>query len=806
MNLMRVMPPEGSNMRYNLFFAASVAASLMTLGAEAQEKSDSTKARVLEEAIVQAVRVQKDAPFAVANVDRKSLDDFSKTGKEIPFLLSSTPGVLSWSENGVGTGTTYLRIRGAGDSRINVTIDGVPLNSPEDQCVFWANMNSYSYFLENIQIQRGVGTSTNGDGAFGGSVALRSRQFSYDPFVQLDASYGSYNTRNAGFSASTGLLGNHFAADFGFHATGTDGYVHGTAGNSGSWYAALSWIGRDIILRYRNIGNYEHTGQAWNGVTAGTNDLSIMDGTYGVKTGIKTYADMYSKGLGKFNSLYESLDTDTYETSRYTLNDGSLWPKTTDNFWQDHNILSAAWNFADGWNTTLSLHYTYGYGYYEEFRQANKLSKFGFASFKDADGNTVKRTDFVRRKGLSQNAGGAVWNVTYQGNGWDFIGGVAVQLFGANHFGYLTYVANPFVTTHYPELAGLSDTNLEDGSYKYYDSDARKNDYSSFIKVSKNLGKHLNLFWDLQYRRVTYRTDGINDKFIEQPDGSYVNQVLDIDKTYDFLNPKAGVSWTSGSHRVYASFANSNREPERNNFTDNGSYPSPESENVSDFEFGYHFSGRKFRAGANLYYMDYVNQFVQTGAVSDIGEALTTNVWDSYRAGIELVASADISSWLTLEANAALSRNRIKDFDEVVEDWDNGSQTIHYDNSTLAFSPSAILNGFVILRPGRLQATWHTSYVSRQYLDNTENRDRSLPGYSLSGLSLRYPLIFKGFLKEIKLGLDINNIFGVHAATSGWVYSAIYASGGHPDDNRYYQIGFVPTAGTTVMGSISLKF
>ena len=605
---------------------------------------------------------------------------------------------------------------------------------------------------------------------------------------------------------STGLLGNRFAADFAFHTTGTDGYVHGTAGNSGSWYVALSWVGRDVVLRYRNIGNYEHTGQAWNGVTAGTGDLSIMDGTYGNNTGIKTYADMYAKGLGKFNSLYESLDTDTYGLSRYTLNDGSLWPKTTDNFWQDHNILSAAWNFAEGWNTTLSLHYTHGYGYYEEFRQANKLSKFGFASFKDTDGNTVKRTDFVRQKGLSQDAGGAVWNITYQGNGWDFIGGVSAQLFGANHFGYLTYVASPAVTAHYPVLAGLSDTNFDEGLYKYYDSDARKNDYSSFIKVSKNLGKHFNLFWDLQYRRVTYRTDGINDKFIEQPDGSYVNQVLDIDKTYDFLNPKAGVSWTSGSHRVYASFANSNREPERNNFTDNGSYPSPESENVSDFEFGYQFSGRKFRAGANLYYMDYVNQFVQTGAVSDIGEALTTNVWDSYRAGIELVASADISSWLTLEANAALSRNRIKDFDEVVEDWDNGSQTIHYDNSTLAFSPSAILNGFVILHPGRLQATWHTSYVSRQYLDNTENRDRSLPGYSLSGLSLRYPLKFKGLLKEVNLGLDVNNIFGVHAATSGWVYSAIYASGGHPEGNRYYQIGFVPTAGTTVMGSISLKF
>ena len=786
--------------------AVSAIAAFCTLDSSAQETPDTTKARRLEEAIVQAVRAQKDAPFAVANVSRESLGDFSRTGREIPFLLSSTPGVLSWSENGVGTGTTYLRIRGAGDSRINVTIDGVPLNSPEDQCVFWANMNSYTYFLESIQVQRGVGSSTNGDGAFGGSVALRSRQFSYDPFLELDASYGSYNTRNAGFSASTGLLGNRFAADFAFHTTGTDGYVHGTAGNSGSWYAALSWIGRDVVLRYRNIGNYEHTGQAWNGVTAGTGDLSIMDGTYGNNTGIKTYADMYSKGLGKFNSLYESLDTETYGLSRYTLNDGSLWPKTTDNFWQDHNILSAAWDFADGWNSTLSLHYTHGFGYYEEFRQDNKLSKFGFASFKDAAGNTVKRTDFIRQKGLSQDAGGAVWNISYAGNGWDFIGGLSAQLFGANHFGYLTYVADPAVCSRYPSLAGLSDTNLDEGRYQYYDSDARKNDYSAFVKVSRALGEHFTVFGDLQYRRVSYTTWGINDKFIEKEDGSYENQTLDIDETYNFFNPKAGLSWTLGAHRAYASFARSNREPERNNFTDNGSYPAPKAESVNDFELGYQYDGSRLRLGANLYLMDYDNQFVQTGAVSDIGEALTTNIKDSYRAGIELTASADLASWLTLEGNAALSRNRIKDFDEVVEDWDNGSQTIHYGNSTLAFSPSAILNGFVILHPGRFQATWHTSYVSRQYLDNTENRDRSLPGYSLSSLSLRYPLRFKGLLKEVKLGLDVSNIFGVHAATSGWVYSAIYASGGHPDDNRYYQVGFVPTAGTTVMGSISLMF
>lgn len=775
-----------------------------TLNAQAQP--DTTGVHVLDESVVVGVKAQKNAPYAIASMDRAQLHDFSKTGKELPFLLSMTPGVLSWSGNGLGTGTAYMRIRGAGDSRINVTIDGVPLNSPEDQCVFWANMNSYAAFLQGVQVQRGVGSSTNGDGAFGGSVTLKTKAPSYDPFVELNASYGSYNTCNTGFGMSTGLLGNHFIADAAFHTTGTDGYVHGTSGRSGSWYAGLTWLLDDLMIKYRNIGNYEHTGQAWNGVTAGTGDLSIMDGTYGKSTGIKTYADLYKVGLGQYNSLYESLNTETYALTRYRLNDGSCWPKTTDNFWQDHNILSAAWTMSSSLTSNLSLHYTYGYGYYDEFRPANGLSKFGFRSFTDAGGNTIKTTDFIRQKGLSQHTGGAVWNMNYKNDGWDVIGGASAQLFRGKHFGYLTYVANPLVTAKYPELAGLDDTNLGNGRFQYYDSDAEKDDYSAFIKASKQLGEHWTAFADLQYRHVRYVTDGINDRFIKQGDGSYKNQVLDINARYDFFNPKAGINYSIGKHRAYASVAMSNREPERNNFTDNGSYPAPEAEHLNDYELGYQYDGPIFHAGANFYYMDYVNQFVQTGAVSDIGEALTTNIKDSYRAGVELVAGVKVSNWLSLEANAALSRNRIKDFDEVVEDWDKKFQTIHYDHSTLAFSPDVILNGFAIFSVKGLRATWHTSFVSHQYLDNTQHADRSLPACSLSGLSLRYPLIFRGFLREVELGLDVNNLFDAHVATAGSVYSAIYASGGHPNDNRYYQIGFVPTAGRTAMVSISLKF
>ncbi len=767
---------------------------------------DSTEVENLSEVVVQGVRAQKNAPYAISNLRKKELNDFSKTGRELPFLFAQTPGVVAWSENGMGTGTTYMRIRGAADSRINVTLDGVPLNSPEDQCVFWANMNSYGSLLGSVQIQRGVGTSTNGDGAFGGTVALQMAIPQQKPGLELSASYGSYNTWNAGLNFSTGLLWNHLIFDGAYHETNTDGFIHGTAGRSGSYYGGLTWLGDNIVVAYKNIGNFEKTGQAWNGVTAGDNDLSLMDGTYGAQSGIKTYKDMYERGQGRYNSLYEALrygddgsfarDADgNYQTDRYTMSDGSYWPKTTDNFWQNHNLLSLSWKSGQHWTGTATAHYTYGYGYYREFRPSNKLSKFGLV-MADGEGNNIKRTDFVRKKGLSQNTYGFLGNLNYSDGRWDVIGGMSLQEFEGSHFGYVTYAANPVVARF---------IDMYDNQYKYYDSDARKLDGNVFLKAACHLSEQWDVFADLQYRHVSYETNGINDKFYDDESG-YYNQRLDIDKKYDFLNPKAGFSWSLGGHRVYGSVAMSHREPERNNFTDNGSYPAPKAEQLLDYEAGYTFNNDLFRAGVNLYYMDYKDQFVQTGELSDIGENLTTNIKDSYRMGIELQAGIDPTPWLTIEGNAALSKNKIKDFDEVVEDWDNGSQTIHYDNSTLAFSPSAILNGFVNLHYRGAQLTWHTNFVSRQYLDNSENADRSLPCYSVSNASLSYTLKPKKVLKEAILGLNFNNIFSRRYAASGWVYSAICDSYGHSNDNRYYQIGFIPMSGFTMMGNVTLRF
>lgn len=788
-----------------------IALALLTVSyvkAEAIEPTDTTLFEQLNDAVVIGVKLPSTAPFAVSNVSKEELENFSSSGQELPALFSRTPGITFSSDNGTGTGTTSMRIRGAGSTRINVTLDGVPLNSPEDQSVFWANMNSYASFLKGVQIQRGVGSSTNGDGAFGGTVSLLTREISYKPYAEVTFSYGSYNTNREAVSFSSGLLGKRFVIDGSFGTTGTDGYIHGTSGRSGSWLGSLSFLGDNFIIKYRNVGNFENTGQAWNGVTAGNNDLSLMEGTFGTHTGIKTYSDMYNVGLGQYNSLYEALDYEdgefkkdadgNYLTHRYQLKDGTLWPKTTDNFLQDHNILSASWNINGYWTTALSLHYTYGDGYYEEFRPDNKLKTFGFTPFVDSGGNYIERSDFIRKKSLTQHTGGFVYNLNYNREGWSVLAGVNGQFFKCHHFGYLTYVGN-------------DDLEKKTGvPYQYYNSESNKNDVSVFVKASYDFRNGWNVFADLQYRYVGYRTDGVNDKFKKQPDGTYKNQVLNINENYNFFNPKIGASYTSGGHKTYISAAIANREPERNNFTDNDNYEYPKPERLYDIELGYEYSGKIFEAGVNLYYMHYKDQFVQTGEKSDIGELLTTNIAASYRTGVELQASVDPLEWMTIEANAALSANRILDFDEVVEDWDLATEPytrkIHYDNSTLAFSPSAIVNAAVDFHYKAARAVIRTSYVSRQYLDNTQNIDRSLPGYSTTGIDLGYTFRFRKAVKALELGLQFGNIFNSHYATSGWVYSAICDSAGHSNDNRYYQIGFIPMAGFTAMGNIKIRF
>ena len=773
-----------------------VAVCLCTAGAIAQT-ADSLKMINLQEVVVKGVRAQQNAPFAVANFKKSELQSFGKTGRELPFLFANTPGVVAWSENGTGIGTSHIRIRGAADSRINVTLDGVALNSPEDQCVFWANMNSYAALMGSAQIQRGIGTSTNGDGAFGGTISLATAAPSLKPQLEVNGGFGTYNSYNVGFNFSSGLLWDHVVFNGAYHESSTDGFLHGTAGRQGSYLGAVTYYGDKFTLSYKNVGNFEKTGQAWSGITGGNDDATL------VADGMFTYKDLYKKGLGRYNSLYEGLVYDdeaytfpkdangNYQTYRYKLNNGKYWDKTTDNFYQNHNILSAVWQPSEHWTHNIALHYTYGSGYYKGFRSNKSLaSKFGLS-------DNVK-TDEVYRKGLTQNAYGLVYNVNYKTDSWDVMAGTNLQQFRGKHWGYIDYIKDVDMENKY----------LANGPYRYYDSDADKYDYSGFVKATYTFLTHWNVFADLQYRYVKYKFGGKNDRFVYGEDGKYYNQGLSIDDNFSFFNPKVGISYTDGGHKAYASVAVANREPSRNNYTDNYNYPYPKSERVLDVEAGYQYDGSNWHAGANFYYMDYDNQIVQTGQVSDIGEALTTNVKASYRMGVELSAGWAPLSWLSFEGNAALSQNKIKDFDEYISaydaNWDDAAPVKnHYSKSTLANSPSAILNGFVDFHYSGFSATWHTNFVSRQYVDNSESLERSLPCYSQSNLSLNYESDVKkaAGIKNVKFGVDFNNVFSRHYAPYGVDYGYYTADG-----KRVSSMAYAPMAGFNVMTYLTLRF
>lgn len=784
--------------------ALAAACACPSQAAGEQTKLDTTRVNNLNEVVVKAVRAPKSSPFAVENIKKTELERFASSGKELPMLFARTPGVLAWSENGVGTGTVYMRMRGAADSRINVTVDGVPLNSPEDQCVFWANMNSYAALMGSAQIQRGVGASTNGDGAFGGSVSLATATPSLKPTVEVTGSYGSFNTYRVGGNFSTGLLADHFIIDGAYHETNTDGYIHGTGGRSGSYYGGLTWLGDRFKLSYKNIGNFEHTGQAWNGVAA-----CNYDGDTDLKAwGINSYKDMWKHGLGKFNSLYEELvipmddnwaadPTKPLTTERYKMRDGSYWKQTTDNFEQSHNILNFTWQPADmRWSHSVTAHYTYGYGYYTEFKKDTKLaSKFGINEMYEKNGELkLVKSDAIRKKGLTQNNYGALYNVNYKDAMWDVMGGFSMQLFRCNHWGKVTYIADETLEKKY----------FTNGRYKYYDSDANKNDWSWFFKANRKFGSGWNWFLDMQMRYVNYNTDGLNDHFEQGADGNYKNQSIDINENYFFVNPKAGISYDANGHKAYASIAYANREPERNNFTNNIGYGNPSPERLLDLEWGYQYQGENWFAGVNFYYMKYVNQFVMTGEKSDIGESLTRNIKDSYRLGAEVSAGWSPLSWLSLEGNAALSRNRLKNFKECVESWDGPAVWNTYKSSTIAFSPSAILNGFVDVHFAGFRATWHTNFVSKQYLDNTESSERSLPCYSQTNVNASYTFNFAKRvlgLKQVVLGADFNNIFDRHYAASGYVYYDWYNN-----NKRNSTVAYIPMAGFNCLGTVTLKF
>lgn len=734
-------------MKRVLFFSALVSIC-STVQAEAYGEGNDASVD-LGEIVIASTRASRDAPMTSSIIGEETLRNGHTGTSELPFLLQLTPSVIGSTDNGTGIGTTSLRIRGTGGERINVTMDGVPLNNPEDQCVFWANMNSYSASVQSIQIQRGVGTSTNGSGAFGATVSMESDAPQTERHLGVETSGGSYGTFAGTVSAGTGLMGKHMTLDGRFSYTRTDGYIDRTGANLGSYFAQAAWNGDNLTVRLRNFGGYEHTGQAWNGVPG----VKITEGE-------RTYNDL---------GLYH--DDSGSEAAR----------PTTDNYWQNVTHLSLAGRLNDFWNASLTMSLNVESGYYEDMKDSVNLdSKFGLKRF---GAGLPEKASADRHKWVDCRQYGIFASAVRKSELMELTAGASGMWYTSDHWGDIVWVQGH----------SLSDR------LRYYESDASKADANIFVKDMLHLDGGLNLFADLQIRHVDYSIGGQNDKFIKGADNIFRNQDLDIHETFTFFNPKAGISWNGPLGEMYLSFARTSREPTRNDYTDNGGTLMPKPEKLNDIEAGWSKTGRIWHAGMNLYYMGYRDQLIPTGRLSDIGESLTENVARSYRTGIELQGGIQPSYRFSLEFGATFSDNRILDFTEYIDNWDGDPVQIHYDRTYIALSPGITASGLMTFDITRhLQLLFSTLYVGRQYLDNSSCREHSLDAYCTSDLtaSCRFG--------KVRVSAKAGNVFGTEYATGGWVYTAVSESSGYTPDSRYIEDGLFVNAPRTFTMTLSV--
>jgi Outer membrane receptor proteins, mostly Fe transport len=729
----------------------------LNMAAESERTDSVTKSVTLDEVLIKTNAVSRTVPMAMQTLEGRELRE-SDTGRDLPWLLMMTPSVVTSSDNGLGLGLTSFRIRGTDASRINLTYDGVALNSPEDQTVFWANMNAFAGSVEAIQVQRGVGTSTNGSGAFGATVTMLSQKPSFKPSTQIYLRGGSYGTWQYTAKGSTGLMASHWVAEGRYSQTLTDGYIDRTAGNLGTHYAAINYYGDDLFIQLKNFGSFEHTGQAWNGVPS----------------------DSIAAGNRTYNNLGEHIDD----------NGHTVWKPTTDNYVQNNTQLSFVYTPLNSLQLHGVLHYTFGRGYYDDYKADAKYYKFRLDSYEDKDGHIVSKGDLIRQKWLRNHNMGGIFDIRYTTQCLSLISGLSFSHFIGAHWGLVPFARN------YPKpLEG-----------HFYDSDATKSDATAFAKAEYSLSRHLLAYADMQFRYIDYRITGMNDKFYDD----HSQQPLNVHERFPFFNPKAGLSWRATNHTFYASYARAHREPTRNDYTDAGTSDKPLPETLNDIEAGYQFHWQRgkatvIHAGINAYLMDYDNQLIQTGQLSDIGEALATNVADSYRHGIELTAGFK-HGLMDLSGNCTISENKIINFTEYVDNWEGDPVKINYPQTDLAFSPALTAGG--LLRIGN-EKTWgslSTRYVGRQFLDNTSCADRSIAPYCVSDLQLGHAFRWQHYYDkstDFELTLNVNNLFNAHYATGGWIYTAV--GYGYTPENRYREDGLFVQAPLTAFFSLSIK-
>jgi iron complex outermembrane receptor protein len=692
-----------------------------------------------EEFIVSATRASGSTPSTFSTVDKSELAK-RNLGQDIPILLNFSPSVVSHSDAGAGVGYTGIRIRGTDQTRINATINGIPLNDAEAHGVFWVNMPDFASSVENIQIQRGVGTSTNGAAAFGASLNFQTDTRRDEAYAEVDNGFGSFNTWRHTVKAGTGLLNNRFAVDARLSKITSDGFVDRAFSDLGSWFVSGGYYGEKSVIKLIAFSGKEQTYQSWAGLPESklTNDRT-------------------------FNSY-------TYDNE-------------TDNYQQDHYQLIYTGKVGSNWKTNLALHYTYGRGYYEQFRADDDFASYALAPVKIGD-EVIERTDIIRRRWLDNDFYGFVGSANYiSSNGkLDWIIGGGANRYDVGHFGEIIWA----------RIAGPS--NIRD---RYYDNNAVKDDRNMYTKATYEIQPGLNLFGDLQLRGISYSFNGVNDDL----------RLVDGQANYTFFNPKFGLSYERGKQTWYTSYAVANREPTRSDFTDNPITEVPRPERLKNVEAGVRAKSGGFSYAVNGYYMGYTDQLILTGQINDVGAYIRENVAASYRAGIELEGGYALSKTWTLGGNLALSQNKIRDFTEYIDDYsvdEFRQETNTYTDTDIAFSPNVVGSAIIEYKPAKnLSLNLLSKYVGRQFLDNTANEARSLDAFFTNDLRISYtatPRFFKG----LEVNLLINNLFNELYEPNGYTFSYFVPRGFGRElvtENFFY-----PQAGTNFLVGVRIKF
>ncbi len=746
-------------MRKIFLFAAMQFFVLQLFGQINQlSKNSADSTIVLDDLVVTSTRASGKSPLAYSKVTKEDIAGIN-LGRDLPFLLSNTPSFVATSDAGAGVGYTGFRIRGTDAGRINITINGIPMNDAEEQQVFWVNTPDLSSSLENIQIQRGVGTSTNGAGAFGASINMQTEKLNSKPYAEISSSYGSFNTNKNTLKAGTGLLYDKFAFDARLSGIYSDGYIDRASTDMKSYYFSGAYYLPKTMIKAIIFGGVEKTYHAWNGVPG---DSLATNRTY------NSCGSYWENGIEKY---YDN-QTDNYDQRNYQLH--------------------ITHTFNSNWNMNAALHYTRGIGYYEEYKDDEKLKKYGLPPFYvSTDGFTItelKKTDLIRQKWMDNDFYGGVFSFNYTAKKISAtLGGAANQYLG-DHYGYITWFQNA--------------VNV-DNNYEWYKNDSKKTDANVYAKINAELYQGLTVFADMQYRFVDLKMHGIKDKY----DDNGMPIVIDEHPIFKFFNPKGGLHYELNKNNLfYASVAVANREPTRNNYTDAAENEQPVSERLTDYEVGYQFKNKYLSLSANYYFMDYKDQLILTGKVNEIGEPLTSNIPDSYRTGVELIAGVKITNWLTWSGNLTLSSNKIKNFTEYdVDEYDAagdwiGTRVNYLGTTDIAYSPDITAGSLFSFSYKSFSAGLQTNYVGGQYVDNTSNDNRRLDAYTVSNLYLGYSLKIKG-LKSIDFNLSLNNLFDYKYSSNGYVWYSWYEEGQRMNDLRYF-----PQAGFNVLGGVTLRF